>query len=100
MLRIRRKYEPGLSAQMANGRGEVNKNKGMHKTHTGHGLLKTLDTIGNCQRQVFTVGVSQDKSSHLVYLNISIQQQACENLRYIGRRSCEITMKEKTRFVT
>ena len=23
-------------------------------------MLKTLDTIGNCQRLVFTVGVSQD----------------------------------------
>ena len=26
--------------------------------HTHRSLLKTLDTIGNCQRQVFTLGVS------------------------------------------
>ena len=44
--------------------------------------LETLDTIGNCQRPV--------------YLNICIKQRTCENLSSIGRRSCEILMKEKT----
>ena len=44
-------------------------------------MLKTLDTIGNC---------------HLVYLNICIQEQTCENLSSIGRWSCKIIMKEKT----
>ena len=50
--------------------------------------LKTLDTISNCQRLV------KDQSSHLVYLII------CEKLSSISRRSCKITMKEKTPFVT
>ena len=34
----------------------------------------------------------KDQSSRLVYL----KQQTCENLSSIGRRNCEITMKEKT----
>ena len=48
------------------------------------GNLKTLDTIGNCQRPVFSLGLSQ----HMHKLN--------ENLSLIGRRSCKIIMKEKT----
>ena len=52
--------------------------------------LKTLDTIGNCQRSV----------SPLVYLNICIKQPNCENVSLIGRPSCEITMKEKNTLVT
>ena len=49
-------------------------------------LLKTLDTIGNCQRPVFSLGVSQ----HMHKIT------TCENLSLIGRWSCEITTKEKT----
>ena len=48
--------------------------------------LKTVDTIDNCQRQVFSHGVSQ----HMHKKNQS------ENLRSIGRRSCKIIIKEKT----
>ena len=51
--------------------------------------LKTLDTIGNCQILVFTVGASQ---------HIRIYQ-SCEKLSSIGRRSCEMLMKEKNTFV-
>ena len=47
--------------------------------------LKTVDTIGNCHRPVFSLGVSQ----HL-------HKTRCENLSSIGRQSCEIIMKEKT----
>ena len=36
----------------------------------------------------------KDQSSNLVYLKICIKQ-TCENLSSIGRRSCEIIMKEK-----
>ena len=39
--------------------------------------------------------IVKDQSSHLVYLNICIKQQTCENLSSIGRQSCEIIMKEK-----
>ena len=45
-------------------------------------FLKTLGTIGNCQRPVFSLGVSQHMH------NIT-------NLSSIGRQSCKITMKEK-----
>ena len=48
--------------------------------------LKALDTIGKCQRPVFSFGVS----SHMH------KKQTCENLNTIGGRSCEIIMKEKT----
>ena len=44
-------------------------------------ILKTLNTIGSCQRPVFSLGV--------LY-------KICVNLSSIGCRSCEITMKEKT----
>ena len=37
--------------------------------------LKTVDTIGNCQRPVFSLGVYQH----------CIQQQTCENLSLISR---------------
>ena len=47
--------------------------------------LKTVDTIGKCQRLVLLLGVSQ----HLH------KKQTCENLSSIGRQSCEIIMKEK-----
>ena len=49
--------------------------------------LKAVDTIGNCQRPVFSLGVFQ---------HLCIKQQTCENLYSIGCRSCEIIMKEKT----
>ena len=49
--------------------------------------LKPVDTIGN---------IVKDQPSQLVYLNICIKKQTCENLNSIGRRSCEIIMKEKT----
>ena len=48
--------------------------------------FKDLGTIGNCQRIAFSLGVSQ----HMQKITI------CENLSSIGRRSCEIIMKEKT----
>ena len=38
----------------------------------------------------------KDQSSHFVYLNIYIKQPTCENFSSIGRRTCEILMKEKT----
>ena len=38
----------------------------------------------------------KDQSLHLLYLNICIKLQTCENFSSIGHRSCEITMKEKT----
>ena len=47
--------------------------------------LKTLNTIGNGQRLVFSLAVSQ----HIH------KEQTCENLSSIGRRSCKIIMKEK-----
>ena len=48
--------------------------------------LKTPDTFGDCQRPVFSLGVSQ----HM--LNIT----NLWNLNSIGCRSCEIIMEEKT----
>ena len=47
--------------------------------------LKTLDTFGNCQKPFFPLCVSQ----HMHKIT------NCENLSLIGRRSCEILMKEK-----
>ena len=44
--------------------------------------LKTLDTFSNCQRPVFSLGVSQHKITF-------------ENLNSIGHRSCEIIMEKK-----
>ena len=38
----------------------------------------------------------KDQSLHLLYLNICIKLQTCENFSSIGHRSCGITMKEKT----
>ena len=52
--------------------------------------LKTVDTIGNCQRLVFTVGVSQHMHKIINLWKLSS----------IGRRSCEIIMKEKNTLVT
>ena len=49
--------------------------------HYGFVGLKTVDTIGICQRPVFSLGVYQ----HMHQIMSSI-----------GRRSCELTMKEKT----
>ena len=46
--------------------------------------LKTLDTISNCQKPVFSLGVSH----HMHKIT------TCENFSSIGRRSCEITMKK------
>ena len=43
-------------------------------------LSRTLDTIGKCQRPVLSLGVSQNM---------------LKQFSSIGRRSCEITMKEK-----
>ena len=40
--------------------------------------------------------IVKDQSSHLVYLNICIKYQNCENLSLIGCRSCKIIVKEKT----
>ena len=48
--------------------------------------VKTVDTIGNCQSLVFTVGVSQHMHN---ITNLWI-------LSSIDRRICEILMKEKT----
>ena len=53
--------------------------------------LKTLDTICNCLRPVFSLSVSQ---------HMHKKKKTCENLISIGRRSCEITMKEKNTIVT
>ena len=39
--------------------------------------------------------VVKHQSSYLVYLNICITYQTCENLNSIGRRSCERIMEEK-----
>ena len=48
--------------------------------------LKDMDTIGKCQRPVFTLGVSPHMH----------KKQTCENMSSIGRQSYEIIMKEKT----
>ena len=48
-------------------------------------MLKKMDTIANCQRQDFSLGVSQQ-----------MHKKNCENLSSIGHRSCEIIKKEKT----
>ena len=45
-----------------------------------------LNTIGNCQRPVFSLDVSQHMHT----------KQNCENLSSFGHRSCDIIMKEKT----
>ena len=58
----------------------------LRESHFSHCFKKTLDTIGNCQRPVLSLVVSQ----------ICIKSQTCENLSSIGRWSCEIIMKEKT----
>ena len=63
---------------------------GPEASDSSHGPLKTLDTIGNCQRPVFSLAVSQHMH----------KKQTCENLSLIGHRSCEITMKEKNTLVT
>ena len=57
----------------------------LHSSLMGN-LLKTLDTIGNCQRLVFSLGVSQHihKITNLWKFEL------------IGHRSCKIIMKEKT----
>ena len=47
--------------------------------------LKTLDTIGNCLRSVFSLGVTR----HMHKIT------TCETLSLICRWSCEITLKEK-----
>ena len=39
--------------------------------------------------------IVKDQSSHLVYLNICIKWQTCENLNSIGCRSCKRIMEEK-----
>ena len=51
--------------------------------------LKAVDTVGNCQRLTFTVGVSHH-----------YMQQICENLSSIGHRTCEILTKGKNTPVT
>ena len=48
-------------------------------------LIKIVDTIGNCQRPVFSLCVSQHMH----------KKQTCENLSSIGGQSCEIWMKTK-----
>ena len=53
-------------------------------------MLKAVDTIGNCQRLAFTVGVSQ-------YMHKITNR---DNLSSIGHRTCEIIMKEKNTLVT
>ena len=53
--------------------------------------LKTLDTIGNCQRTVFSLGVSQ----HMHKIT-----NLYKFVNSIGRRSCEIIMKERNTLVT
>ena len=56
----------------------------------GDWTLKTLDTIGYCQTSVFSLGVSQHmhKITNLWKFEL--------DWSIIGRRTCEITMKEKT----
>ena len=48
--------------------------------------LKTLDTIGNCQRLVFTVGVSQ----HYVIEVVTPKVWALDNTVY---RKCQMDLK-------
>ena len=50
-------------------------------------ILKTLDTIGNFQRPVFSLVVSQHKQKIANLWKFKLN---------IGRRSCEIKIKEKT----
>ena len=49
-------------------------------------FLKALDMFGNCQRPVFLF---------LVYPNICIQWQTCDNLGSVSRQSFKKIMKEK-----
>ena len=53
--------------------------------------LKTLDTIGYCQRPVFSLGVSQ----HMLENN-----KVCETLSSMGLWSCKIIMKGEKPLVT
>ena len=50
-------------------------------------FLKTLDTIGNCQRLFFSLGASQ---------HIYIKQLTCEKLSSIGHRSGDFMDENKT----
>ena len=59
-----------------------------------------LCTLPSLVRHCTLLATVKDQSSHLVYLNICIKQQTCENWSSIGRWSCKITMKEKTALVT
>ena len=52
-------------------------------------VLKTLDTIGNCPRPVFLTWCISTYAKKR-------RKKNCENFSTIGRRSCEIIMKEKT----
>ena len=54
----------------------------------------------NCKRHCTLLVIVKDQSSHLVYLNICMKYQTCENLSSIGRQSCEITVQEKNTLVT
>ena len=55
-------------------------------SHYNKVSFKTLDTLGNCRRPVFSLGVSQHMH----------KKQTCKNLSSICRWSCEIVMKKKT----
>ena len=50
-------------------------------------LLKALDTFGNCQRPVFSLGVSKHNMRKITL---------CESLDSYGHRRCQRKTKEKT----
>ena len=57
-------------------------------TNTGVVLILVLKPLDN-------FGTVKDQSSHLLYLDVCIKKQTCENLNSIGCRSCEIIREEK-----
>ena len=75
-------------------RGERTEGKGPWSKTDNADALSLSRSL--CQRHWTPLVIVKDQSSNLVYLNICIKQQTCENLSSIGRRSCKIKMEEKT----
>ena len=53
----------------------------VRKLHDTVYIKDTVDTFGNCQRPVFSLGVSQH--------NYALNHQTCANFNSTGRRSCD-----------
>ena len=59
-------------------------------------FLKMLHTIGSFKRHWTPLVIVIDQYSHVVYPNVCMKNQTCENLGSIGHQSCKRIMKEKT----